>query len=72
MTMIETRTIGFLTACTCFAASLFGQSTAADYLRRGSAAADRGEVESALADFGRAIEMDPNDGHIFLARGLAE
>jgi tetratricopeptide (TPR) repeat protein len=44
---------------------------AAGYARRGAAFAARRDLEHALADLGRACELDPNNPDYFYQRGLA-
>jgi tetratricopeptide (TPR) repeat protein len=38
-----------------------GQTTAADFYNRGVNEEDRGDLDGAIADYSRAIELDPND-----------
>src|SRR5262249_27736271 len=43
----------------------------ATYLKHGKAALARGNPEQAIADFGRAIALDPNSADAYLNRGSA-
>ena len=54
--------------------SLFGGSgslSAADYLDRGLGRARQGDHDRAIADFGKAIRLDPSDPRAYYHRGLA-
>jgi tetratricopeptide (TPR) repeat protein len=48
-----------------------GPKTAADYLRRGQAAAARHDYASALGDFGKAIELEPTNAQAYQGRAHA-
>ena len=41
------------------------------YLKRGQASAEKGDLDAALVDLGKAIEMKPDSFDAFLARGMA-
>jgi tetratricopeptide (TPR) repeat protein len=44
---------------------------ASAYQGRGTASMDQGHLESAIVDFTRAIQLDPNLAHAHINRGLA-
>jgi tetratricopeptide (TPR) repeat protein len=45
--------------------------TADDYLRRGAARQNQGDLEGAIADSAKAIEIEPHLGSPYITRGLA-
>ena len=45
--------------------------SAEDFVKRGSDNVSRGEYRSAISDFHRAIELNPNSAHIYYARAHA-
>src|ERR1017187_7619496 len=51
------------------AASAFG-SSADDYVTNGIALAHKGDLDGALTDLTKAIELEPNDGYDYMIRGL--
>jgi tetratricopeptide (TPR) repeat protein len=46
-------------------------TTAADYVSRGYARQDKGDLEGAIADFTKAIEVDPRYANAYYNRGIA-
>ena len=48
------------------------QTTARDYCNRGVARQKKGDLDGALADFGRAIELNPQDATAYNNHGLAQ
>src|ERR1700754_2672423 len=73
--MLRSRTIVLLFLITLLANPPAGQSQvnrrlAMDYLRRGTAELEAGNLETALAHFERAIELDRNYGNAYFSRGL--
>ncbi|MEO6246700.1 MAG: tetratricopeptide repeat protein, partial [Opitutaceae bacterium] len=47
-------------------------ATAVDFIARGIARISRGELEAALADFDRALVLDPKNDEAYLSRGVAK
>jgi tetratricopeptide (TPR) repeat protein len=53
-------------------AGVFGQTTAVDSYNRGLIKKQKGDLEGAIADFSRAIELDPKYSQAYSARGSAK
>ena len=46
--------------------------TAEEYNLRGLSKADLKDYKGALEDYSKAIELDPNDSHVYKKRGLSK
>ncbi len=50
----------------------FGQQTAEDFSKRGVAKEKKGDLVGAIADYSKAIELDPKDTIAYFNRGGAK
>ena len=50
----------------------FGQQTANDFKRSGTAKAMKGDWDGAIADYTKAIELNPKDATVYCNRGMAK
>jgi tetratricopeptide (TPR) repeat protein len=50
----------------------FAQTTAVDYYNRGNAEKAKGDLDGAIADYTRAIELDPRSADAYFNRGNAK
>jgi tetratricopeptide (TPR) repeat protein len=66
-------------SCTLFAllafnlpSSVIGQTTSATYYSLGNDKQAKGDLDGAIADYSRAIELDPKNGNAYYSRGTAK
>ncbi len=67
-----TRIILLLTTTLCLTAFHALGQTANDYLKQGSAKCQKGDLDGAIGDFDKALELKPGDAEILYYRGQAK
>src|SRR5512134_2985935 len=60
-----------LLACLAIAPSVLAQNSASDWVNSGLAKYEKSDLDGAIADFNRAIEIDPNYANAYNNRGAA-